>query len=252
MQENLTPVSFAPFVRFVIEFHNKAQQYSTIVRHEIENNQSLLKAEKGIIEEAILIKATAEWEVFLHKILAYCIALDTTKLSTSLGYSLPSKLSFNNAFAVLNGIDYLSITNEGKIKEISKRVITESLNPFVIDTVTIQLKLIDEVYLLRNYIVHKSQTAKNKLIKLYHKHNIKDFIPPRDFLLIETVENEICLSNSQRYYGAFLSVAMDIWEHLDITSYKFVHPDTSTVEGIIDGLQRMRSIFAYFTETENL
>jgi hypothetical protein len=238
---------FEPFLKFVIEFHNKADLYGSILKNEIKSNPGLLDDEKGLINEAFLIKITAEWELFLHNILAYCVAMDTSVVSKYLELSLPAKMSFGNAFAVLNGLDFISITSVNELKNISKKILFDAYNPFKqFDNSFINT--IDEVYALRNYIAHKRKRSKIRLSKMYRdKHHINEFITPGKFLLTNTTFQGVDTTICDNYFGMFLCIAVEIWKILDKKSYEFVYEDDSTKEGMFLGMAKMRAVFEKLT-----
>ena len=245
--QNGTKIVFKPFLRFIIDFHNRVDLYGRILKQEIDANPVLQIGEVGLIYEAFIIKISAEWELFQLNILAYCVAMDTSRISKHLELSLPKKISFDNAFAVLNGLDFISITSVADLKNISKKILEEDSNPFK-QFENGFLNRIDEVYALRNYISHKSKRSKIRLEKMYRdKHQINEFIFPGNFLVATKTNENMKTSNFGEYVGTFLCIAVEAWKFLDIGSYEFVYKDDKSKEGMFLGMAKMREVFKQLT-----
>jgi hypothetical protein len=242
-----TGLIFEPFVRFVIEFHNQMELYVRILQNELEDNVKLQEQEVGLLYEAFLIKVTAEWELFLHNILAYCVALDTSAISNYLQLELPAKLSFDNSFAILNGLDFISITSVSELKNMVKKILSDRYNPFKAFETNF-LNTIDEMYTLRNYIAHKSTRSKIRLGKMYKdRHQISIFKTPGEFLTTKSTFRGNEMTIFQDYLGTLLCIAVEIWKILDPASYLFVYEDDSTEEGLFIGMAKMRLVFDRLT-----
>ena len=239
-------IQFEPFMKFIIEFHNSSLSYNQLT-NKVAENPIFTEDEIALVEEAFLVKHLAEWETFLHNIIVYCVAIDTSQLSKYLDLDLPKKLSFENATAVVHGLNYLSLTSSSELKGLAKKIITEQNNPF--DQFQPKwLNHIDEVYALRNYVAHKSRKSKTNLMKMYaNRHHIKEFISPGSFLS-KKEKNELGeYPKSHLYYGSFMSIATLIWKHLDSKSYNFVFEDDKTREGWLRGMIKMSKVFEIMT-----
>lgn len=252
MADNQPIVEFAPFVRFVIEFHNNAMSYAKLLRTKINQVETLTSEEIELIEEAFLIKHIAEFEVLIQNLFAYCVAIDTSNLSEHLDLDLPKKIRFDNAYAIINGLNFFTITTTDELKGLAKKIIVEDNNPFkLLDKQT--LNRIDEAYIIRNYVAHKSKRSKKRLLKMYKdKYQIDDFILPGAFL---KQKDSNLLGNPYRadiYYGAFMYVSTFTWKHLDPTSYKFVFEDETSEEGIFLAFSKMNQVFSILTKDNNL
>lgn len=248
-----TDIEFAPFVKFVIEFHNNSMTYSKLLRTKVQKVELLNAKDMELIEEAFLVKHVAEWEIFIHNIFAYCVAIDTSALSEHLDLDLSKTIPFDNAYAILNGLNFLSISTTNELKGLAKKIVAEKNNPF--PKLGYQfLNHIDEVYTIRNYVAHKSKRAKKKLIKMYKdKYQLSDFITPGNFLRQQILDDKLGDSlRSDLYYGAFMAISTSIWEHLDPKSYKYVFEDDTTVEGFRKGVAKMNFIFDRITKENNL
>ena len=245
-------IQFAPFMKFVIEFHNSSLSYNKLTNKVAENKALFTEDEIVLVEEAFLVKHLAEWETFLHNIIVYCVAIDTSKISKYLDLDLPKKLSFENATAVVHGLNYLSLTSSSEIKGLAKKIITEENNPFE-QFQPKWLNHIDEVYALRNYIAHKSRKSKSNLMKMYtNRHQMTEFVLP-GYFLSKMDKNELGeYRHSHLYYGSFMSIATLIWRHLDLESYNFVFEDDRTQEGWLRGMVKMSQVFEMITKEYKL
>lgn len=245
-------IEFKPFMKFVVEFHNSSLAYNQLT-NKVSSNVGLFSTEEiALVEEAFLVKHLAEWETFLHNIIVYCIAIDTTLLSKYLDLDLPKKLSFDNAAAIIHGLNYLSITSSTEIKSLAKKIITEANNPFN-QFQPKWLNHIDEVYALRNYVAHKSRKSKNSLLKMYkNRYQMTEFISPGLFLSKKEMNELGEYPKSHLYYGSFMSIATLIWKHLDLDSYKAVFKDDMTREGWLRGMVTMSYIFEKMTNEYKL
>lgn len=245
-------IQFDPFMKFVIEFHNASLSYNQLLNKIAKNPELFDENDIASIEEAFLVKHLAEWETFIQNIIVYCVAIDTTQVSTFLELELPKKLSFENATAVVNGLSYLSITSSSELKGLAKKIITEKNNPFE----QFQMKFlnqIDEAYALRNYVAHKSRKSKTSLQQMYRKrHNINDFVAPGKFLGERIKDDFGDYPKSHLYYGAFMTMATMIWRHLDPKSYKYVYEDEMSKEGWFKGMVKMNQVFEIMTKEYKL
>lgn len=244
--KEVTPVIFQPFMKFVIEFHNDITLYGSILKNEFPKVSALQNEDIVLLEESYLIKVVAEWESFTHNIIAYCIAIDTTAMSKHLELNLPKKISFDNAYSILNGLQYKTITSSNELKSLTRKILTDQYNPFL-QFEKSTLNSIDDLYSLRNYIAHKSQRARERLLTMYRNRYAKiSFVEPGYFL---TEPNELGSKITRRdlLYGKLLFMTLEIWKFLDKDSYIFVYDDDTTEEGMLKGLAKMQSVFHYLT-----
>lgn len=241
-------IVFAPFVKFVVEFHNSTKTYGELLRTKIQKVELFSSQDLDLIEEAFLVKTVAEWEQFLLNIFTYCVAIDTTALAEHLDLDLSKTIRVDNAYAILNGLNFFNIRSADEIKGLSKKIITPENNPFL-DISNDVLKKIDEVYILRNFISHKSKNAKKRLVTMYkNKYQINQFISPGEFL---RVKQEDGLFRSDYYFGIFMTISILIWKFLDPNSYKKIFDETSQ-ETYWASIARMAIVFNRLTVENNL
>ena len=218
-------ITFEPFLKFNIIFYNEIEAL-IILSEKLNVEKEILSDEKSILHEAFLVKLAAEWEFYCHCILAYCISLNTQNLSRELHLNLPQKIGFNNAYAILNGVNFISIKGVDDLISKSKKYICTENNPFIkVDRKT--LKNLDTILTFRNYIAHQSLTSKERLNKFYSSKNLK-FMKPGDYLLMNYDKDNY--SNCRALFAALATLSTEIWKILDLTSYNFVYGEYETLE----------------------
>ncbi|MGZ3837804.1 MAG: hypothetical protein ACXVPE_16300 [Bacteroidia bacterium] len=196
--------------------------------------------------EAFSIKLLCDWEWFIERTLINCLIKDTTNLSSHLNIDLPKTITHDVGFAILNGTNYFDIKSTGNLKGLAKNILVRENNPFV-EIKKDRCNSIDDFYIIRNYIAHKSEASKRSFKKLLlSKHNIKDFIEPGKFLLkYEENSTNILKNNFNVHACGFWVSALDIWEFLFPNSYKEILDTTG--EFTQTSMNKLKSL-AYFRE----
>lgn len=176
--------------------------------------------------EAFSIKLLCDWEWFIERTIINCLIKDTSALSGHLNLNLPPTIPYDVGFAILNGTNYFDIKNSGNLKGLTKKILVEKLNPFG-SLPKDRCDSIDEFYLIRNYIAHKSEASKRSYKKLLlERKNIIEFIEPGKYLLLSTDNARHPLENNFNLHGcAFWVSALDVWEFLYPNSHKEILDD---------------------------
>ncbi len=148
----------------------------------------LLLTEKKQIHEAFVLKICATWEILAENIFIACLSQNTSEYAICKGISLPRKLTKDTCKGLISGLSYFSFRNASDLKGKVKKYLDKRYNPFK-DISQDVIKKIDEFYTIRNYIAHRSDTAKQTLKKVYKKYQMR-FRPPGNFLfdMVEFVE----------------------------------------------------------------
>jgi hypothetical protein len=134
--------------------------------------------EKCEVYESFVLKICAAWETFINDLFILCLKKDTSEYSKFLGVKLPKKPSVELCSVLISGYRYLDFR---RLADDAKKILTLHNNPF---SQAIGRKKIDEFFTIRNYIAHRSNTAKRKLKKLYQDtYQIQRFRKPGLFLL---------------------------------------------------------------------
>ena len=133
--------------------------------------------------ESLAIRIYVVWEIFIENLLIDCLHHDASQYASYKEMQLPKSLSRDVCELLLTGIGFLDIKGVGSLKGIANRVIVKECNPFNgIDSE--DASMIDEFYIIRNYLAHQSRASKRSLSKeVYGKrHKIARFIEPGEFL----------------------------------------------------------------------
>ncbi len=139
--------------------------------------------EKRDVAESVLLRVCAYWESFVDEHLIDCANVDSSKLAAHFGVPLPKHLSKATCQALLFGDSYRDFKSVGDLKGFSKKVLSDTCNPFLAIT-SGDAKSIDEVYVIRNYLAHYSFKAKRRLHDLYKKeYDMHNFVEPGQFLM---------------------------------------------------------------------
>lgn len=179
--------------------------------------------EAGQVIEAFAIKTLCDWEWYCEKMICECLQLDTSNLSKHLERNLPQKITTDECVAYLNGLGYFDLKSGSNLKSISKKILVESKNPFA-KINNDAIKHIDDYYILRNFIAHKSNKSKKSLMTIYSKNNQSTFVEVGEFLLSQKSHKETEL-RIQYFEGSFWLATYNILEFLYPKTYSSVMRD---------------------------
>jgi hypothetical protein len=228
------------FIADIAKFHDYLMVDLKFLKDKIlyGNNLFTLPEKKEILE-AFLIKIIAEWDNFLEKSLVYLTKDDTSKLSEYLGLNLPPKINFDTCQAILNGLNYFDIKSSSNLKSIAKKILPDSNNPFQ----HIESKLytiVDDLYIIRNYVAHKSKASKRSLTTLYKKKGREEFIEPGYYFMEDENEHNFWVG----YMGILIKFSTDIWKNVDSETYEAIFKDAySSQNALRDALSKMKKYF---------
>jgi hypothetical protein len=106
------------------------------------------------------------------------------------------------------------------IKSIAKRILTTQNNSFLSLTKEVS-KNIDDLYIIRNYVAHKSNKSKKKLSTFYPGINIQRFVEPGEYL-VKMHQDETDSKYTYFHYHAFslFMSAFQMWETLFPNSFE--------------------------------
>ena len=182
--------------------------------------------EASEVVEAFTIKMICDWEWYSERIICECLKNDTSMLSREIGLILPVTITTDECMAYLNGLGYFDLKSCSNLKSIAKKVLTKELNPFANIGNEAKNK-IDDFYIFRNYVAHKSIKAKKALIKTYEKYNQIDFQEVGEFLLNKEFEKDN-LIRFQNFGGSFWLSSFQILEFSFPKIYKWICRDEQT------------------------
>ena len=218
------------------EFHLDGYQYTIMYMSRIHSQAEFLFAkvlslrgklysdyEASEIMEAFTVKTICDWEWYIEKMIYECLKDDTSALSKQLDLNLPKSITKDECIAYLNGLGYFDLKNVSNLKSISKKILLESNNPFV--KISNEAKShIDNFYVLRNYVAHRSNKSKQSLLNIYKKYNQNEFIEVGEFLLNKTDSDNKTI-RFQDFGSSFWLAAFNIMEFLYPKTYKWIVRD---------------------------
>ena len=146
----------------------------------------LLQSEKKLIHEAFVLKICATWEILAENVFVECLSHNTSTYAAFKGITLPRNLTKDTCKGLISGLRYFDFRDMSDLKGKAKRFLADQCNPFkkVPRDVT---EKINEFYLIRNYIAHRSDTAKQSLKRMYKEKYKMRFRRPDNFLF-DTVD----------------------------------------------------------------
>lgn len=216
---DLNEICFQNILIYISRTHSLIDFLNTKI---ISNKQKIF----GIFEteeilEAFLIKIICDWEYFIENTIISCISKNTKTLSEYLGLQLPITMTIDECTAILNGFGYFNVKNVTNLKTLSRKILNLKLNPFL-NISKENTKTIDNMYILRNYIAHKSKVSYRALLKIYKQdYNINVFVEPGKFLLMHDNKlNHPLYDYFNSHIISFWLAALEIWEYLYPNSFK--------------------------------
>lgn len=138
--------------------------------------------EKRDVMESILLRVCAKWEQFVERHLVKCVNRHPERLGEFLGAELPPHPSQQLCRALLFGRTYADFRSCGDLRSQAKKMLPDGKSPFEKIPKSSQ-NLIDDAYVIRNYLSHYSDRAQRRLGKLYEaNYSITRFREPGYFL----------------------------------------------------------------------
>ena len=176
--------------------------------------------EKQQIHEAFVLKICAIWEILVEDVLVECLRCDTSSYSKTKGITLPKKLTKNLCKGLVSGLGYFDFRDMGDLRGKAKKILADNYNPFK-EILPREIKKINEFYIMRNYIAHRSNTSKQALMRMYKsRYGMEKFRQPGDFLFDIIGFTEVGERGKQirfaDYSSSFMTAADQLAAFLDI------------------------------------
>ncbi|MDP9078459.1 MAG: hypothetical protein M3O71_13585 [Bacteroidota bacterium] len=176
------------------------------------------------VVEAFTIKTICDWEWYAEQMICECLQNDTTQLSRELDLSLPNSISLDECLGYLSGLGYFDLKSASNLKTVAKKVLIKERNPF--ENISAEARnMIDDFYVLRNYVAHRSKKSKKSLIKTYAKYNQSQFQDVGEFLLSKNENGKSKTIRFQNFGSSFWLAAFQILEYLYPPIYKWITQD---------------------------
>ena len=177
--------------------------------------EPLSTAEKSEVYESFVLKICVTWETFIEDLLALCLSKDASQYSEYMDTKFPKHPSKELGETLISGYRYFDFKNVGELKGISKNILVLAYNPFI-RVPQRESKKIDEFFLIRNYIAHRSRVAKRSLSRLYREvYHLREFQEPGAFLLSPLHEKSDEVRFGE-YILAFINAADVMAKHLGV------------------------------------
>lgn len=177
--------------------------------------------------EAFTIKAICDWEWYVEQIICECLKDDTSQLSIELDLTLPQKITFDECIGYINGLGYFDLKSGSNLKSIAKKILPKARNPF--ENISSEVRnRIDDFYILRNFVAHRSKKSKKALLRTYLKYNQNKFQEVGDFLLNKESGDSSKTIRFQDFGGSFWTAAFHILQALYPGIYKWIVRDEET------------------------
>ena len=167
-------------------------------------------SEKSEVYESFVLKICATWETFINGLFALCLKKDTSQYSRFLGVKLPKQPSVELCAVLISGYRYLDFR---RVADVAKKILTQDFDPF---SKAPGRKKIDEYFLIRNYVAHRSSAAKRTLRKVYQDtYHLERFQQPGRFLLLPIREGEEEIRFGE-FIQVFINTAKTMSLHLEV------------------------------------
>ena len=200
-------------------FFLEASTYDLLIQDITNFNFQEIADAKGRqkLVEAVAFRIHVAWEVFVENLLIDCLNQDTSQYASYKAMDLPKHLRRDVCELLLTGIGFLDVKGVGDIKGVAKKVIVPQYNPFnSIDKE--DASMIDEFYVIRNYLAHQSRVSRRALLNDVYKkkRKIHRFIEPGNFLIASEKKRELGQSvRLHAYLRAFFNAAETMESYLD-------------------------------------
>ena len=180
--------------------------------------------EASEVVEAFTIKTICDWEWYVEQMICECLQNDTTQLSKELDLSLPNSISLDECVGYLHGLGYFDLKSASNLKSIAKKIPAKGRNPF--ENISAEARnRIDDFYVLRNYVAHRSKKSKKTLLKTYAKYNQNQFQEVGEFLLSNHDNGNSKTIEFQDFGSSFWLAAFQVLEYLYPQIYQWITQD---------------------------
>jgi len=171
------------------DLRNNHRQFERHVERSEDFATRLLAAERVVrledkqrIAEATILRLSSYWEWFIDQELLDCININSRRLAQYLEVK-HKHLNIEMCRAILFRGGYLDFRSVQAAKRFAKDILPDEVNPFRLIEPSTASK-VDELFTIKNYLVHRSFAAKRALKKMYRKnYEIRIFQEPGRFLV---------------------------------------------------------------------
>lgn len=176
-------------------------------------NAKIERNYKYTIIEWLSIKVLATWENFCKNVLIDSFHKDTSNYSINFWIKVPKHLPRNVCHWLINWVWFFDIRWFDDLKKLSKKIVIDENNPFLIDRKKIldEIWYIDDFYIYRNFIAHESLKGYLAFKKrLNQKYDFKRIHSPWRILFSINIWEELII---EAHILNFISAVQEIFEY---------------------------------------
>jgi len=160
----------------------KILQYANEIVSDLPYRKKISNEEKFLLLESLILRACALWEKFIEKELVLAVSLNTNRLVKEMNLKHNTKLDLELIRAILFSDIFRDFHDLEKSKSFFNKFIASNFN-FCAEISTSQIKNLQFIYKIRNYLSHYSEFSRRKLFDAYKKKfGLKRFVEPGQFL----------------------------------------------------------------------
>jgi hypothetical protein len=132
-----------------------------------------------MVAEGLLTRAFTEWEDFSARVIVLTLSKNTSKLASTTGLSVPTRVTEDLAEALLTARHYLDFRGAGDLKGQARKWLVQS--PF--DGLTnAHVSTLDDMKNIRNYVAHRSRQSLAGYHQVLSAACVPNHTPPGEFL----------------------------------------------------------------------
>src|SRR4030095_7144174 len=186
------------------EYDEAIKRYRDFIKKCLNAKNVIKSQEKQDLAESVLLRVCAYWQSFTNEHIVDCVNIEHAGLKQYFGLKKMHHPNRELCEALILGDRYRSFRSWDDFLGFSKKVLPANSNPFL-EVRKSHMGLIDEVYIIRNYLSHYSAYARRKLHSMYkNKYKMSKFLEPGRFLLAYKAKR------LWRYFDAFDAVSNDM------------------------------------------
>ena len=148
-----------------LQFESKLQALEAISDRLSSKAVGLNAAEKDTLLEAFALQLASYWEELVDEDFVDALNRDTSQYAKHVGITLPKDLSRDICFGLLVGDRYLDFRSIGGLLKHSEDLLVRTYNPFIHIPPRLRQR-IDDFFVLRNYLAHRSRRAQRSYSKM--------------------------------------------------------------------------------------
>ena len=166
--------------------------------------------EREILTEVLLSEKKqihVAWEFLVEEVFVECLYRNPQEYSRRKGLGLPKRLTRDICRGLISGLGYFDFRDMSDAKGKARRFLSKSDNPFK-EVDSKETRKMDEFCIVRNYVAHRSGTARQSLERMYKDTYQMKFREPGDFLLDTVRFVELGVRGTQTRFADYVNAFM--------------------------------------------